>query len=336
MNSGEYRLLGRSGLKVSRLCFGSMTFGDNQWGIGGVDARLASEMVAACFDQGLNFFDTADIYSNGESETLLGKALGARRGDAVIATKVRGRMGPGPNAVGLSRQHILASCDASLKRLGTDHIDLYQVHSFDFETPLEETLRALDDLVRWGKVRYIGVSNFAAWQVMKALSLSDKMGLERFVSLQAYYSLAGRDLEAELVPLCLDQGLGILTWSPLAGGFLSGKYRKGAPMPEGRLDGRLGDFIPIDKERGYTTIGALEGIAKAREVSVAAVALAWLAHKPGVASVIVGARTMAQLLDNLKAAQLCLTSEEMERLDTVSAVPLPYPQWMLAFTRADR
>jgi aryl-alcohol dehydrogenase-like predicted oxidoreductase len=313
-----------------------MTFGNNQWGIGGVDARLASEMVAVCFDHGINFFDTADVYSHGESETLLGKALGARRDEAVIATKVRGRMGPGPNEVGLSRQHILASCDASLKRLGTDRIDLYQVHSFDFETPLEETLRALDDLVRSGKVRYIGASNFAAWQLMKALSLSDKSGLERFVSLQAYYSLAGRDLEAELVPLCLDQGLGILTWSPLAGGFLSGKYKKGAPPPEGRLKGQLADFIPVDKERGYAIVGALEEIAKAREVGVAATALAWLAHKPGVASVIVGARTMAQLQDNLKAAQLRLTPEEMERLDAVSAVPLPYPQWMLATTRTDR
>lgn len=336
MNSNEYRLLGRSGLKVSRLCFGSMTFGNNQWGVGGVDARLASEMVAACFDHGINFFDTADVYSQGESETILGKALGARRDEAVIATKVRGRMGPGPNEVGLSRQHILASCDASLKRLGTDRIDLYQVHSFDFETPLEETLRALDDLVRSGKVRYIGASNFAAWQLMKALSLSDKAGLERFVSLQAYYSLAGRDLEAELVPLCLDQGLGILTWSPLAGGFLSGKYRKGAPPAEGRLKGQLADFIPVDKERGYAIVGALEEIAKAREVGVAAAALAWLANKPGVASVIVGARTMAQLQDNLKAAQLRLTPEEMGRLDAVSAVPLPYPQWMLATTRTDR
>jgi len=215
----EYRLLGRSGLKVSKLCFGCMTFGNNQWDIGGVDERLATEMIAACFDHGLNFFDTADVYSHGESETLLGKALGSRRKEAVVATKVRGRMGKGPNDVGLSRQHILESCDASLKRLGTDHIDLYQVHSFDPETPLEETLRALDDLVRWGKVRYIGVSNFAAWQLTKALWVSDKAGLERFVSLQAYYSLVGRDLEFELVPLCLDQGLGILPWSPLAGGF---------------------------------------------------------------------------------------------------------------------
>ncbi len=336
MNSIDYRLLGRSGLKVSKLCFGSMTFGNNQWGIGGVDERLAAEMIAACFDRGVNFFDTADVYSDGESERLLGKALGARRGNAVIATKVRGRMSQGPNDVGLSRHHILESCDASLKRLGTDHIDLYQMHSFDFETPLEETLRALDDLVRMGKVRYIGVSNFAAWQLMKVLSLSDKMGLERFVSLQAYYSLAGRDLEAELVPLCLDQGLGILTWSPLAGGFLSGKYRKGVPMPEGRLKGQLGDFIPVDKDRGHKIIEALEDIAKAKDVSVAATALAWLAHKPGVASVIVGARTMEQLQDNLKAAQILLRSEEMERLDNVSAVPLPYPQWMLAFTRADR
>jgi aryl-alcohol dehydrogenase-like predicted oxidoreductase len=313
-----------------------MTFGNNQWGIGGVDERLAAEMVAACFDHGLNFFDTADVYSYGESETILGKALGLRRKEAVVATKVRGRMDKGPNYVGLSRQHVLESCDASLKRLGTDHIDLYQVHSFDFETPLEETLRALDDLVRWGKVRYIGVSNFAAWQLTKALWVSDKAGLERFVSLQAYYSLVGRDLEFELVPLCLDQGLGILPWSPLAGGFLSGKYRKDAPMPEGRLKGQLGDFIPINKERGYEVIEVLEEIAKAKEASVAATALAWLIHKPGVTSVIIGARTMEQLQSNLKAAEILLSHSEMERLENASAVPLPYPQWMLAFTKADR
>jgi aryl-alcohol dehydrogenase-like predicted oxidoreductase len=332
----EYRLLGRSGLKVSKLCFGCMTFGNSQWGIGGVDERLATEMVAACFDHGLNFFDTADVYSHGESETLLGKALGSRRKEAVVATKVRGRMGKGPNDVGLSRQHILESCDASLKRLGTDHIDLYQVHSFDPETPLEETLRALDDLVRWGKVRYIGVSNFAAWQLTKALWVSDKAGLERFVSLQAYYSLVGRDLEFELVPLCLDQGLGILPWSPLAGGFLSGKYRKDAPIPEGRLKGQLGDFIPINKEQGYKILEVLENTARAKEASVAATALAWLIHKPGVTSVIIGARTMEQLQGNLKAAEIMLSPSEMERLENASAVPLPYPQWMLAFTQADR
>lgn len=332
----EYRLLGRSGLKVSKLCFGCMTFGNSQWGIGGVDERLATEMAAACFDHGLNFFDTADVYSHGESETLLGKALGSRRKEAVVATKVRGRMGKGPNQVGLSRQHILESCDASLKRLGTDHIDLYQVHSFDPETPLEETLRALDDLVRWGKVRYIGVSNFAAWQLTKALWISDKAGLERFVSLQAYYSLVGRDLEFELVPLCLDQGLGILPWSPLAGGFLSGKYKKDNPIPEGRLKGQLGDFIPINKEQGYKIIEVLENTARAKEASVAATALAWLIHKPGVTSVIIGARTMEQLQGNLKAAEIMLSPSEMERLENASAVPSPYPQWMLAFTQADR
>lgn len=332
----EYRLLGRSGLKVSKLCFGCMTFGNSQWGIGGVDERLATEMAAACLDHGLNFFDTADVYSHGESETLLGKALGSRRKEAVVATKVRGRMGKGPNQVGLSRQHILESCDASLKRLGTDHIDLYRVHSFDPETPLEETLRALDDLVRWGKVRYIGVSNFAAWQLTKALWISEKAGLERFVSLQAYYSLVGRDLEFELVPLCLDQGLGILPWSPLAGGFLSGKYKKDNPIPEGRLKGPLGDFIPVNKEQGYKILEVLENTARAKEASVAATALAWLIHKPGVTSVIIGARTMEQLQGNLKASEILLSHSEMERLENASAVPFPYPQWMLAFTQADR
>ncbi len=333
----EMRFLGRTGLKVSRLCFGAMTFGANQWGVGGVEQKEATEMVAACLDAGVNFFDTADVYAHGESEIMLGKALGGRRGEVVLATKVRGRMGDGPNEIGLSRQHILDGVDASLRRLGTDYIDLYQVHGWDPATPLEETLRALDDLVRWGKVRYIGASNFAAWQLMKALAISRRHDWARFDSLQAYYSLAGRDLEHELVPLCRDQGLGIMTWSPLAGGWLSGKYRRDRPQPEGsRLQGRLSEFIPVNRDRIFDIVDTLDDAARRHHVPVSAVALAWLALKPGVTSVIVGARTLTQLKENLAAAELVLTDDDLARLDDVSAIPEPYPQWMLGYMGQDR
>ncbi len=333
----ETRNLGRSGLKVTKLCFGAMTFGPNQWGAGDLGEKAASELIARCLDAGVNFFDTADVYAFGESERLLGKALGKRRKDVVVATKVRMRMGEGPNDVGLSRAHILRSADESLQRLGTDTIDLYQVHAWDPATPLEETLKALDDLVRWGKVRYIGVSNFAAWQVMKALSISDANGWERFATLQAYYNLAGRDLENELVPLCLDQGLGILPWSPLAAGWLTGKFRRGKPMPKGtRLGDQDGGFLPVERERLFDTVDLLEDIAGGHSVSIAAVALAWLARKPGVTSVILGAKKLGQLEENLKAAELELSTEEMNRLDEVSARPAPYPQWMLDRVAGDR
>ncbi|MEJ2366946.1 MAG: aldo/keto reductase [Acidobacteriota bacterium] len=333
----EMRFLGRTGLKVSKLCFGAMTFGPNQWGVGNLDETAARNLVARCLDAGINFFDTADVYAYGESERLLGKALGSRRKDVVVATKVRMRMGDGPNEAGLSRGHILDSADASLQRLGTDYIDLYQVHAWDPATPLEETLQALDDLVRWGKVRYIGVSNYAAWQLAKALGLSDRYGWARFATLQAYYNLAGRDLEHELVPLCLDQGLGILPWSPLAGGWLSGKFRRGKPLPSGtRQSDREAAFPPVDKDHVYDIVDLLDEVGKAHGASPAAVALAWLAQKPGVTSVILGARTMEQLEQNLAAADMQLSDKEMSELEKISAQPLPYPQWMLQFTAEDR
>lgn len=333
----EMRFLGGTGVRVSVLCLGTMTFGKNQWQMGNMTLPEVKEAIKLSLDAGINFIDTADVYSYGESEDLLGQAIQGIRKDLIIATKVRMRMSDKPNEIGLSRHHILNSCDASLKRLRTDYIDLYQVHIWDPVTPLEETLRALDDLVRWGKVRYIGVSNYAAWQIMKALWVSDKNGWVRFQSLQALYNLAIRDLEVELVPLCQDQNLGILPWSPLAFGLLSGKYRRGAPMPQGtRMQGPLKDFLPTDWDRVYNIVDVLDEIAKGHGVPVAAVALAWLVQKPGVTSVIIGARTIEQLRENLKAAQVKLGEEEMKRLDKVSARPLPYPQWMIATVGQDR
>jgi aryl-alcohol dehydrogenase-like predicted oxidoreductase len=335
----KMRFLGKSGLKVSELCFGTMTFGGRgYWTIvGQVDQKQAGILVNTALEAGVNFFDTADVYSQGWAEEILGKALGNRRKDVILATKVRGRMGPGPNEVGLSRHHILEGCNASLKRLGTDYIDLYQVHSFDFTTPLEETLRALDDLVRQGKVRYIGCSNFPGWQLMKALSISDKHNWERFVTLQAFYSLMARDLELEHVPLCLDQGLGILPWSPLGGGFLTGKYRRGKPRPQ---DARRSDpqsqFLQFDEEKGYDIIEELDRIAKNHNATVAQSALNYLLRKPGVTSVIIGAKTVEQLTDNLKTTDWEMTPEEVSRLDALSQPPRVYPHWMLERTRQDR
>ncbi len=328
----QYRTLGSTGLKVSNLCLGTMTFGSNFYGIAVLDEKAAQELVDRAIGAGVNFFDTADVYSYGEAESILGKALGARRKDVVIATKVRGRMGPGPNEAGLSRHHILASADASLRRLGTDYIDLYQIHGWDAATPIEETLEALNDLVRWGKVRYLGFSNVAAWQLAKALWTSDVHGWSRFVSLQPYYSLVGRDVEHELIPLCRDQGIGVLPWSPLAGGFLSGKYRRGQHPPKGtRRAGTVADFPPVDLERGYTILDALDRIAAAHQVSVAQAAIAWLLAQLAVSSVIVGANKLAQLEDNLGAAALTLTAEELHELDKVSRPAEPYPQWMISF-----
>ncbi|ASV75972.1 Oxidoreductase [Thermogutta terrifontis] len=333
----EMRFLGGTGVRVSVLCLGTMTFGKNQWQMGNMTLPEVKEAIKLCLDAGVNFIDTADVYSYGESEDLLGQAIQGIRKDLIIATKVRMRMSDKPNDIGLSRHHILESCDASLKRLRTDYIDLYQVHIWDPVTPLEETLRALDDLVRWGKVRYIGVSNYAAWQIMKALWVSDRHGWVRFQSLQALYNLAIRDIEVELVPLCQDQNLGILPWSPLAFGLLSGKYRRNAPMPQGtRMQGPLKDFLPTDWDRVYNIVDVLDEIAKGHGVPVAAVALAWLIQKPAVTSVIIGARTLDQLRENLKAAEVKLSQEEMKRLDEVSARPMPYPQWMIATVGQDR
>ncbi len=333
----RYKRLGNTGVKVSELCLGTMTFGSRFFNIGAVDQTLANQMVARALEAGVNFFDTADVYSYGQSEELLGRALkeaGADRDAVVIATKVRGAMsdaalkGTGDlNNVGLSRKHVLAACEASLRRLGTDHIDLYQVHGWDVATPMEETLRALDDLVRQGKVRYLGCSNWLARHLAKALAIAGARGWERFVSLQAYYALAGRDLEHELLPLCREEGLGVLPWSPLAGGFLTGKFRRGKGKP---ADARRAgfDFPPVD-ERVFDAVDALEAVAEARGATIAQVALAWLLARPGVTSVIIGARTMGQLEDNLGAASVQLAAEEVEKLAATTAQSQLYPQWMV-------
>lgn len=341
----KYHLLGRTGLKVSELCLGTMTFGANFYNIAQVDQTLANEMTARAWEAGVNFFDTADVYSYGESEETLGRAIkecGIKREAAIIATKVRSAMSEGAGAgtsdvnnVGLSRHHIMAACEASLRRLGTDYIDLYQVHGWDIRTPVEETLRALDDLVRQGKVRYIGCSNWSARHLMKSLGLSEMKGWERFVSLQAYYSLVGRDLERDLLPMCREEGLGVLVWSPLSGGFLSGKYRRDNPQPEGARRSAF-DFPPIDIERGFDAVDALDEIAKQRGVSVAQVALAWLLAQPGVTSIIIGANKMSQLEDNLKATEVELTAEEIERLNATTAPQAIYPQWMIELQNQGR
>ena len=329
----KMRFLGKTGVQVSEICLGTLTFGGRglYGNIGVLDQKESSVLVDMAIDAGVNFFDTADIYSGGLSEEILGKALGTRRKSVIIATKVRGRTGPGPNEARLSRHHILEGCDASLKRLGTDYIDLYQVHSFDFNTPLEETLRALDDLVRQGKVRYIGCSNFTGWQLMKALATSDRHGWERFVTLQALYSLLARDLEYELVPLCLDQGLGILPWGPLRGGFLSGKYRRGQPRPTGaRLSDPNARFMGFDEEKGYDIVEELDQIAKEHAATVAQAALNYLLRKPGVTSVIISARTPEQLAENLKTTDWEMTPDEVARLDEVTKLAPLYPHDFLA------
>jgi len=331
----RYRPLGRTGQYVSEICLGTMTFsgGAGFWrAIGALDQKASTALVGRAIEAGVNFFDTANVYSEGQSEVQLGQALrdlSVKREDVVIATKVRGRMGPGPNAVGLSRSHIMDQIAASLKRLGLDHVDLYQIHGFDPVTPFEETLRALDDCVSRGLVTAIGCSNLAAWQIMKALAVSDKRGLARFETVQAYYSIAGRELEREIVPLVEDQGLGVMVWSPLAGGFLSGKFTRDS---RGDNDSRRTafDFPPVDKERAYAIIDAIAPIAKAHGATVARAALAWLLQRKGVMSVIIGAKTIQQLDDNLAAADLTLSAEEIATLDEVSALKPEYPGWMLA------
>ena len=325
----EYRLLGASGLEVSALSMGTMTLGgEGRFGaMGNVQVEEARRFVEICIDAGVNLFDTADIYSFGKSEEVLGQALGARRKDIVLATKGFNRLSAGTNKVGLSRRQITEACDASLRRLGTDYIDLYQAHNFDALTPLEETLCAFDDLIRSGKVRYIGCSNHSGWHIMKALATSERLGVARYISQQINYSLIARDAEHELVPVGLDQKVGIMVWSPMQGGLLSGKFRRGAAAPpESRLN-TLDAPGTIDRERLYAIVDSLAKIAGERGVSIAQVTLNWAVRKPGVDTVIIGARNEQQLRDNLAAATWTLSDAEVESLDEVSALPLPYPNW---------
>src|SRR5215207_3821354 len=335
----DYRQLGHSGLRVSALTLGTMTFGgrDKFASVGSTDVEGATRQLDMCLEAGVNLVDTADVYSAGLAEEIVGKALKGRRDRVLLATKARMPMGDGPNDAGLSRHHLIRACEASLRRLGVDHIDLYQVHEWDGATPLEETLGALDHLVSSGKVRYIGCSNYAGWHLMKALGISERRGFQRFISQQIYYSLQARDAEYELVPVALDQGVGILVWSPLAGGLLSGKYRRGEPGPEGSR--HLTDWKepPVrDEDQLYDVIEAAVEIGEAHGVSAAQVALAWLLARPGVSSLVVGARTEDQLADNLAAAELKLSDGERARLDELSAPPLIYPHWHQAKTAADR
>ncbi len=333
----RYRLFGRTGLYVSELCFGAMTFGGKGFwqAVGKTGQEEADRLVALAIDAGINFFDTADVYSEGDSERILGHALRERRKEVVLATKVRGRVGPGANQQGLSRRHILDSIDGSLKRLGTDYVDLYQIHGFDVVTPFDETLRALDDVVRAGKARYVGCSNLAAWQITKANGLADEHGWERFQSLQAYYTIAGRDLERELVPALQDQQMGLMVWSPLAGGLLSGKHTRDGKGPEGSRRVSF-DFPPVDRARAFDCIDAMRRVAEAHGVSVARVALGWLLSKPYVSALIIGAKNEEQLKDNLAVTDLFLTPDELAALDKVSALPPEYPGWMLERQGMDR
>ncbi len=335
----EYRLLGRSGLKVSTITLGTMTMGGggNFAKVGNTTAQEAKRQIDFCLDAGVNLIDSADAYSAGAAESIVGEALAKRRNQVLLATKVRFGPSDNPNVRNLSRHHIIRACEASLARLRTDVIDLYQVHAWDGLTPLEETLEALDRLVAQGKVRYIGCSNFSGWHIMKALAVSERDRRQRFVSQQIHYTLEAREAEYELVPISLDQGLGILVWSPLAGGLLSGKYSRDRQQIEGtrRLAGWQEPPIR-DENRLWTIVDVLLAIAEARQVSAAQVALAWTLGRPGVASVIIGGRTEAQLRDNLGAADLVLTAEERERLDKVSAPPLIYPYWHQLWTAKDR
>ncbi|RDU96312.1 aldo/keto reductase [Trinickia dinghuensis] len=339
----KYKQLGRTGLYVSELCLGTMTLGGNadagMWkAIGTLGQDEANQLIARALAEGINFIDTADIYSFGQSERLVGRALkdiGVPRGEIVLATKTGGVMGPKPNAQGASRGHIMDSVQRSLERLQVDHIDLYQIHASDSVTPIEETLRALDDLTRQGLVHYVGVSNWRAGKIGKALGLSEALRATRFETLQAYYSIAGRDVERELVPLVVEEQMGLLVWSPLAGGLLSGKFGPGAPVEEGSRRSNF-DFPPVDLDRAWPCVAQMRAIADARGVSVARIALAWILAKPYVTSVIIGAKRIDQLEDNLGAVDVVLTEEELARLEAVSALPPSYPNWMVDRQNASR
>ena len=329
----EYRQLGKSGLKVPELCFGAGTFGGGveffeAWGATS-DIKEAKKIVDICMDAGMNMFDTADIYSDGNSEEVLGKAIAhLKRDDVLISTKTTFRLGKGPNDVGSSRYHLIQAANNSLKRLGTDYIDIYHLHGFDATSPVEETLRALDDLVREGKIRYIACSNFSGWHLMKSLSISDRYGWSRYVGNQAYYSLVGRDFEWELMPLGLDQGVGTIVWSPLGWGRLTGKIRRGSPIPkESRLHKTAAEGPQVPEEYLYKVVDAIDEIAKETGKTVPQIALNWLLHRPTVSTVIVGARNEQQLKQNLGAIGWNLTKEQIARLDAASEVPLVYPYW---------
>ena len=338
----KHKPLGRTGLFVSELCLGTMTFGgsDGMWGqIGQLQQADADTLVGSALDAGVNFLDTADVYAGGRSEEIVGQALRnlkVPREHVVVATKVFGETGPGPNTRGATRSHIVAGLKASLARLQLDHVDLYQIHGFDPATPIEETVRALDTMVQHGHVRYVGVSNWAAWQIVKALGISERLGLARFESLQAYYTVAGRDLERELIPMLQSEGLGLMVWSPLAGGLLSGKFSRDGSSGSGGATSTGGnrrdafDFPPVDKPRAFDCVDAMRTIADARGVSVAQIALAWLLHQPQVTSVIIGAKKAEQLADNIGATAVQLNADELASLDAVSALPSEYPGWMLA------
>jgi aryl-alcohol dehydrogenase-like predicted oxidoreductase len=335
----EYRQLGRSGLRVSTLTLGTMTFA-GQGGfsaVGNTDLDGARRQIGMALDAGVNLIDTADVYSGGVSEEIVGQAIKGKRDDLLLSSKVRMTMGDGPNDAGLSRHHIITGLEASLRRLDTDHIDIYHVHEWDGQTPVEETLSTLDALVKAGKIRYLAASNYSGWQLMKALAAADARGHERFVAEQIYYSLEARDAEYELVPLALDQGLGILVWSPLAGGLLSGKFRRDAGQPENSRHLNGWSEPPVrNEDRLYDTIEVLFDVAKAHDVSPAQVALAWLLSRPGVTTLVIGARTDEQLADNLKSADLVLSSAERAALDQVSTPDLIYPHWHQLATASDR
>jgi aryl-alcohol dehydrogenase-like predicted oxidoreductase len=323
----EYRLLGRSGLHVSVFSFGAMTFGDGTGMFGNIgDTRGADaqRQVDLCIDAGVNLFDTADMYTNGQSEELLGAAVKAHRQQVLIATKCFGQMGPGVNDLGSGRKHIVEACEASLRRLQTDYIDLYQIHNQDLLVPIEETLRALDDLVKAGKVRYIGSSNHSGWTQMRALATSDRLGLTRYISQQIRYSLLDRNSDNELLPLGVHEGVGALVWGPLASGYLSGKFKAGADVSGTRIGAR-GQSDALDNDHTRKVIAAVESIAEERGVSLSQVSLNWVARRPGIATILIGARTTAQVEDNLAAATWSLTDEEMQRLDEASAQPPIYP-----------
>jgi aryl-alcohol dehydrogenase-like predicted oxidoreductase len=336
----KYNFLGNTGLLVSEICFGTMTFGGKGYweAIGQIKQEGVNELMKTVVDSGINFIDTANVYSFGESEILLGQSiidLGLNREELIIATKVRSRMGEGPNNTGLSRYHIFNSVDDSLKRLQLNHIDVLYVHGVDLKTPVEEIMRSLNDIVLSGKVRYIACCNWPAWMVMKAAGIAEKNGWNKFVGLQYFYSLAGRDIERELLPVAEDQNLAVMPWSPLAGGFISGKYTRDNQKSEGSRRDTF-DFPPINKDKAYDIVDVISEIGKQKNVSAAQIALAWVRLQKGITSTIIGAKNIDQLNDNLKSIEVELSADELKRIDEVSALPKEYPGWMVERQSADR